>query len=924
MAEGQLPHLSRLAAQGGFYRLETSHSPESPTSWASFATGSNAGKHNIFDFLVRDPKTYMPDLGIVKKEMPEFLFNYLPIKKPVITSIRGGTSFWVTAGQHGVRSSLLTVPITFPPEDVENGELLAGLPLPDIRGTIGTFYYFATDLSRYEEGNTEMGGILKRLVMDRGVAKTELVGPPNPVVKAQQRAILAKGPSVSDADKAALAELTAREDIRLPVTVHWNRPERRATIEIDGKSISLAENEWSKWVTLEFRVNFLVRLHGMVQLFLIRADTELQLYISPVNWRPDNPVVPISSPASFSSQINDRLGFFRTLGWAEATWPLNEDRLDEKAFMDDLYRAFDDRAQVVLHRLDARKWDLLVGVSESTDRVQHMMWRFIDKTHPMYNEADAAKYGSSILRVYRRVDQFVGEVLDHLPPDTQVLVMSDHGFHSFRHAVNLNTWLVNEGFLAIKGQRTAMKGMNEMFLGSGQFWENVDWSRTKAYAMGLGQVFINLKGREGDGAVDPSEYQGRGRRPGVPPDGVDRSPERRAHREQRLQARRDLQRPVPEGRARPPGGHGRRLSRVLADHARRVAAGRDRLSQHAQVERRSLRVRLQDDPGAPHLEPQARGGRIRASSTSARPCSSTSACPSRRRWTANPSSDADARDPPRVRPPRALLPVAEPGAEGLRGGRRGGRPGRGTRRGQPGPGRRHRRGDGQPGGGPYQGPSARGRRPRVARADPARRPPEARGGARSARGGVHRQRAGPAAHRARDRRHRDPDCHARTDRGVPAARPRGAHGPALQGGQRRLPPPAHERRRPSGDGPGVPVRVGPPGARPPPGGRASAHAGGPAQGAGGTGEPAEPGQPGAGGRRPRARRGGAGRRGPRGSHQPDRRQARSRRAVRGRAGSRAPAAAAHHRRRLAGPSWRGRTGARPAAAPVQGRARLAG
>ncbi|MFO7691550.1 MAG: alkaline phosphatase family protein [Vicinamibacterales bacterium] len=507
MAEGQLPHLARLAAQGGFYRLETSHSPESPTSWASFATGSNAGKHNIFDFLVRDPKTYMPDLGIVKKEPPEFLFNYLPIKGPAISSIRGGTSFWVTAGQHGVRSSLLTVPITFPPEDVENGELLSGLPLPDIRGTIGTFYYFATDLSRYEEGNTEMGGILKRLVMDRGVASTELVGPPNPVVKAQQRAVLAKGPSLTDADKAALAELTAREDIRLPVTVHWNRPERRATIEIDGKSIGLAEGEWSKWVTLEFRVNFLVRLHGMVQMFLIRADKELQLYISPVNWRPDNPPVPISSPASFSSQINDRLGFFRTLGWAEATWPLNEDRLDEKAFMDDLYRAFDDRAQVALHRLDARKWDLLVWVSESTDRVQHMMWRFIDKTHPMYNEADAAKYGDSILRVYRRADQVVGEVLEHLPPDTQVLVLSDHGFHSFRHAVNLNTWLVNEGFLAIKGQRTEMKGMNEMFLGSGEFWENVDWPRTKAYAMGLGQVFINLKGREGDGAVDPAEYQ---------------------------------------------------------------------------------------------------------------------------------------------------------------------------------------------------------------------------------------------------------------------------------------------------------------------------------------------------------------------------------------------------------------------------------
>ena len=66
-----------------------------------------------------------------------------------------------------MRSSILTVPVTFPPEDVPNGELLSGLPLPDIRGTMGTFYYFATDLSRYEEGNTEFGGILKRLVFER-------------------------------------------------------------------------------------------------------------------------------------------------------------------------------------------------------------------------------------------------------------------------------------------------------------------------------------------------------------------------------------------------------------------------------------------------------------------------------------------------------------------------------------------------------------------------------------------------------------------------------------------------------------------------------------------------------------------------------------------------------------------------------------
>ncbi|MGH9203040.1 MAG: alkaline phosphatase family protein, partial [Vicinamibacterales bacterium] len=147
MKEGRLPNFSKLASQGALLPLETTHSPESPTAWASFATGVNAGKHNIYDFLVRDTATYLPDLAMVKREPPRFLLNYFPVSRPKLTSTRGGTSFWVTAGQSGVRSSILTVPVTFPPEEVPNGELLAGLPLPDIRGTMGTFYYFATDLS---------------------------------------------------------------------------------------------------------------------------------------------------------------------------------------------------------------------------------------------------------------------------------------------------------------------------------------------------------------------------------------------------------------------------------------------------------------------------------------------------------------------------------------------------------------------------------------------------------------------------------------------------------------------------------------------------------------------------------------------------------------------------------------------------------
>src|SRR3954467_8213604 len=245
MADGKLPHIAALAKEGGFSALQTTHSPESPTAWASFATGVNAGKHNIYDFLVRDTSTYLPDLGMVTRTPPKFLFDYFPLSKPKLTSIRGGTSFWVSAGKEGVRSDMLTVPVTFPPEDVVNGHMLSGLPLPDIRGTMGTFSYYATDLSRYEEGNTEMGGILKRLVFEGDSASTELEGPPSPIVRQKIEAIRRKGPQLGDADKTQLAELQAQQDVRVPFTIQWDRAGKRATVTLDGHRVPLEPGKWS-------------------------------------------------------------------------------------------------------------------------------------------------------------------------------------------------------------------------------------------------------------------------------------------------------------------------------------------------------------------------------------------------------------------------------------------------------------------------------------------------------------------------------------------------------------------------------------------------------------------------------------------------------------------------------------------------------
>jgi predicted AlkP superfamily phosphohydrolase/phosphomutase len=509
MGEGKLPNLKALAEEGVFARLGSTQPSESPTAWSSFATGVNPGKHSIYDFLIRDLETYFPDLNMVRKEPkdpPEFLWGLIPKQKPRLISMRGGTSFWKTASADGIRSVVLTVPVTFPPEELHHGEMLGGLPLPDVRGSMGTFYYWATDLSAYEEGNTEFGGFLKRLLFDAGVSETVLKGPQSPILWHEEKALKEKrkAGSLSEKEEARLDELATGKDINIPMTVRWTEGTGRADIEIQGHRLSLKAGDWSEWIPLTFKVNALVRVHGMTQFHVSEADRELRLYASPVNMDPRNPPVPISKPDSFAADLAEKIGLYRTLGWAEsADKPLNEGRLDEAEFLYDSDRAMDDREKIILESLKRDDWDLFVAAIETTDRISHMMWRLIDPRHPMYDAALAARYGDSIEKIYRRADDFVGQLRQKVPKDAVFMVMSDHGFHSFRREVNLNTWLVQNGYMSVKGASTE-KTLQDLF-GRGKFFEGVDWSRTKAYAVGLGQIYFNLRGRESQGIVSSGQ-----------------------------------------------------------------------------------------------------------------------------------------------------------------------------------------------------------------------------------------------------------------------------------------------------------------------------------------------------------------------------------------------------------------------------------
>jgi predicted AlkP superfamily phosphohydrolase/phosphomutase len=128
--------------------------------------------------------------------------------------------------------------------------------------------------------------------------------------------------------------------------------------------------------------------------------------------------------------------------------------------------------------------------------------------HPLYDAKAAAEHGDTILDSYRRMDSIVGKVMEKLPADAALFVVSDHGFAPWRRIMNYNTWLAQEGYLRLKGETADRANLENLFDQAGSFFSHVDWSKTRAYAMGLGNIYVNLAGREGKGIVQPgAEYE---------------------------------------------------------------------------------------------------------------------------------------------------------------------------------------------------------------------------------------------------------------------------------------------------------------------------------------------------------------------------------------------------------------------------------
>jgi predicted AlkP superfamily phosphohydrolase/phosphomutase len=473
LREGRLPHLQKLAEQGAFRPLDTSNPSMSPVAWSTFATGVDPSRHGIYDFITRDPCTYAPILSSTDIKNAGRVLNIgkyiIPLEKPKIRLLQKSQAFWKTLGERHIPSIIQRVPITFPPVPFR-GLLLSGMCVPDLRGSQGTFSFFST---ANNDGQAAFTGGEQTVLRRKGkVIRSRIVGPDNGMVKEGGRMTLP-------------FTLTVGDD--------------GARLEIDGcPAIELKLKAYSGWVNLSFAAGPGVNVAGISQFYLISVAPEVSLYMTPIHIDPEQPAMPISHPEVYAVYLAKRFGPYATLGLAEDTWALNERVIDEGAFFDQAMAFCEEREKMLFDAIEHTHEGLVTTVFDTTDRVQHMFYRYLDPTHPANAGKESTAYADAIQRVYSHMDKVIGRVLEEVGPDTLVMVMSDHGFTNFRRGVNLNTWLRNEGYLFLQGDKEL----------SGDWFEHIDWSRTRAFALGLTGLFINRKGREKSGiVVEGAEYR---------------------------------------------------------------------------------------------------------------------------------------------------------------------------------------------------------------------------------------------------------------------------------------------------------------------------------------------------------------------------------------------------------------------------------
>ena len=251
-----------------------------------------------------------------------------------------------------------------------------------------------------------------------------------------------------------LEEEKISKRIDVPVTFTVADDASSVTIEVQANKQIVRVGEWSDWSVIDFPINWLVDrakpLRGIARWKVLSTRPDLRVYLSPLNFHPASQPVPFSYPVAFAEQLKDRLGYFKTLGWIDDTWTLPAGLVTDEFFLEDMNHNIDDFEKMMETELGESRDKLYVQVFDFTDRIGHMFWRYLDASHPYHDPGHdpvhVARMQEEMLKAYQRMDEIVGKARKLAGPDVLFMVLSDHGFGSFRRGMNYNSWLVAHGY----------------------------------------------------------------------------------------------------------------------------------------------------------------------------------------------------------------------------------------------------------------------------------------------------------------------------------------------------------------------------------------------------------------------------------------------------------------------------------------------
>jgi predicted AlkP superfamily phosphohydrolase/phosphomutase len=462
MDDGQMPSFAQLARDGAFSTLQTTIPPESPVAWMSAATGMNPGRHGLFDFIKRNPKNYLPDLSILKTA-PKSAWSR-PGQPYVPASAQ--KTFWDILGEHGIPTVVVRWPVTFPATPV-NGRLLSGLGVPDVTGSLGRYAFITTAPIAADDKAPDR---VVEVRWDGPVIETALPGP-------------------------QIMAFTGQKTSSVPLRIERVQGQQKITLRC-GKNdpLDLAPGQWSNYISISFPGGLSRDCPAMVRFYLTSLEPELKLYVTAPQIDPKAPAFPISHSQGYAGELAQAIGSYSTLGMPEDTQAVLHGRIPPAAFLELCDRLSREREAMFDEELKKSDRGLLAIVFDTSDRIQHMYWEDDDaaRTRPATDPSSAR----AIIEHYKRMDVVLGKALAKADPETAIFVLSDHGFTSFLRAVHLNRWLIQNGFMHLKDSDDAE---------GAPLLKNVDWSRTRAYAVGFCSLYLNLSGRDGQGIVKPGE-----------------------------------------------------------------------------------------------------------------------------------------------------------------------------------------------------------------------------------------------------------------------------------------------------------------------------------------------------------------------------------------------------------------------------------